>query len=250
MSSFGDGVSHDAPLLALTLTRDPMARAAAPTPYAAGPALAVCGAGMGATMVLAPSLRQAIVPAHLMGRVASTSRTPAMRAAPLGAFPGGWPATAHDVRTPLCAAGGLLLAMTAGTASMTDNRRVEAALRAAARAGPPASGEPAREKTPAPVRGLPRSRRGEGAARPPGGAPSGRVRPRAPESVVGYGQASVRARSRIRAAMFQASSSPRWWRPSRGRPAWARAWAMPGRRRRPWASVKTAFALVCRWPKG
>ncbi|WP_158677327.1 MFS transporter, partial [Streptomyces sp. Mg1] len=46
--------------------------AAAPNPYVAGLALAVCGAGMGATMVLAPSLRQAIVPAHLMGRVAST----------------------------------------------------------------------------------------------------------------------------------------------------------------------------------
>lgn len=47
--------------------------ASAPNPYAAGLALAVCGAGTGATMVLGPSLRQAIVPAHLMGRVASTS---------------------------------------------------------------------------------------------------------------------------------------------------------------------------------
>src|SRR5262249_25869324 len=45
--------------------------AAAPNPYVAGLALAVCGAGMGATMVLGPSLRQAIVPAHLMGRVAA-----------------------------------------------------------------------------------------------------------------------------------------------------------------------------------
>lgn len=120
----------------------------APNPYVAGLALAVCGAGMGATMVLAPSLRQAIVPAHLMGRVASTSRMLAMCAAPFGAFLGGWLATAYDIRTPLYAAAGLLLAMTAITASMTSNRRVEAALRAAAPAGGPAhpaSKEPAQD---------------------------------------------------------------------------------------------------------
>lgn len=111
--------------------------AAAPNPYVAGLALAVCGAGMGATMVLAPSLRQGIVPAHPMGRIASTSRLLAMCAAPLGAFLGGRLATTHDVRSPLHAAGGLLLAMTAVTASMTGNRRVEAALRAAAPAGGP-----------------------------------------------------------------------------------------------------------------
>ncbi len=106
--------------------------ASAPNPYVAGLALAVCGAGMGATMVLGPSLRQAIVPAHLMGRVASTSRMLAMCAAPFGAFLGGWLADAHGVRTPLYAAGALLLTMTTVTASMTGNRRVEAALRAAA----------------------------------------------------------------------------------------------------------------------
>ncbi|WP_052848017.1 MFS transporter [Streptomyces avicenniae] len=111
--------------------------ATATNPYVAGLALAVCGAGMGATMVLAPSLRQAIVPAHLMGRVTSTSRMLAMCAAPVGAFLGGWLATAHGIRTPLYAAGFLLLAMTAVTASMTSNRRVEAALRAAAPTGGP-----------------------------------------------------------------------------------------------------------------
>ncbi|MFJ8982540.1 MFS transporter [Streptomyces sp. NPDC102282] len=111
--------------------------AAAPNPYVAGLALAVCGAGMGATMVLAPSLRQTIVPAHLMGRVASTSRMLAMCAAPFGAFLGGWLATAYDVRTPLFTAAGLLLTMTAVTATMTSNRRVEAALRAAAPAEEP-----------------------------------------------------------------------------------------------------------------
>ncbi|MGW4376797.1 MFS transporter [Streptomyces albidoflavus] len=125
--------------------------ASAPDPYVAGLALAVCGAGMGATMVLGPSLRQAIVPARLMGRVASTSRMLAMCAAPVGAFLGGWLATAYDVRTPLYAAALLLLAMTAVTASLTSNRRVEAALRAAApAAGPehPSPGSAAQESLP------------------------------------------------------------------------------------------------------
>ncbi|MED7931646.1 MFS transporter [Nonomuraea sp. LP-02] len=116
--------------------------ASAPNAYAAGLALAVCGAGMGATMVLGPSLRQAIVPAHLMGRVASTSRMLAMCAAPFGAFLGGWLATTYDLRTPLYAAAGLLLAMTVVTATMTGNHRVEAALR---NARPPAGPDPAEE---------------------------------------------------------------------------------------------------------
>ncbi|MFF4537246.1 MFS transporter [Streptomyces aureus] len=122
--------------------------ASAGNAYVAGLALAVCGAGMGATMVLGPSLRQAIVPAHLMGRVASTSRMLAMCAAPFGAFLGGWLATAYDLRTPLYVAAGLLLTMTAVTATMTSNRRVEAALKAAAPAddpGPAESAEPVRQ---------------------------------------------------------------------------------------------------------
>ncbi|MFD9794132.1 MFS transporter [Streptomyces sp. NPDC059070] len=111
--------------------------AAAPNPYVAGLSLAVCGAGMGATMVLGPSLRQTIVPAHLMGRVASVSRMLGMCAAPFGAFLGGWLATTFDVRTPLYTAAGLLLTMTVITSSMTSNRRVEAALSAAAPADVP-----------------------------------------------------------------------------------------------------------------
>lgn len=92
-------------------------------------------------MVLGPSLRQTIVPAHLMGRVASTSRMLAMCAAPFGAFLGGWLATAYDVRTPLYAAAGLLT-MTAVTATMTSNRRVEEALRGAASPSGPRQPEP------------------------------------------------------------------------------------------------------------
>ncbi|GAA3068402.1 hypothetical protein GCM10020254_10180 [Streptomyces goshikiensis] len=70
-----------------------------------------------------------------------------MRRPPIGAFLGGWLATTYGIRTPLYAAAGLLLAMTAVTASMTSNRRVEAALRAAA-PDHPASEEPAPESAP------------------------------------------------------------------------------------------------------
>jgi hypothetical protein len=61
----------------------------------------------------------------------------AMCAAPFGAFLGGWLASTYDVRTPLYAAACLLLTMTAVTATMTNNRRVEAALRGAASTGGP-----------------------------------------------------------------------------------------------------------------
>jgi hypothetical protein len=86
-----------------------------------------------------------------MGRVASTSRMLAMCAAPFGAFLGGWLANTYDVRTPLYTAAGLLLAMTAVTATMTSNRRVEAALHdAASTRGPghPESDDPAQEGAP------------------------------------------------------------------------------------------------------
>jgi MFS family permease len=119
--------------------------ASAPNAYVAGLALAVCGAGMGATMVLGPSLRQAIVPAHLMGGVASTSRMLAMCAAPFGAILGGGLASTYDLRTPLYAAAGLLLTMTAVTATMTSNRHVESALRRARPGADPADQRAAEE---------------------------------------------------------------------------------------------------------
>ncbi|MFC4998511.1 hypothetical protein ACFPIJ_11770, partial [Dactylosporangium cerinum] len=70
----------------------------------------------------------------------------------IGAFLGGWLASTYDIRTPLYAAAGLLLTMTAVTATMTTNRRIEAALRdAAATGGPsrPESEDPVREGAPA-----------------------------------------------------------------------------------------------------
>jgi hypothetical protein len=67
---------------------------------------------------------------------------------PIGAFLAGWLVTTYDIRTPFYAAAVLLLAMTVITASMTSNRRVEAALRAAAPADSPdhpASKDPAQK---------------------------------------------------------------------------------------------------------
>ncbi|MDP9843636.1 hypothetical protein [Streptosporangium lutulentum] len=66
-------------------------------------------------------------------------------AAGFGAFLGGWLATTYDLRTPLYAAAGLLLTMTAVTATMTGNRRVETALRSARPKADPADQDPAKE---------------------------------------------------------------------------------------------------------
>ncbi|MFC7641841.1 hypothetical protein ACFQX6_13270 [Streptosporangium lutulentum] len=66
-------------------------------------------------------------------------------AAGFGAFLGGWLATTYDLRTPLYAAASLLLTMTAVTATMTGNRRVETALRSARPKADPADQDPAKE---------------------------------------------------------------------------------------------------------
>jgi hypothetical protein len=69
----------------------------------------------------------------------------ALCAAPFGAFLGGWLATTYDLRTPLYAAAGLLLTMTAITATMTSNRRIETALRNAHPEAGPADQHPAKQ---------------------------------------------------------------------------------------------------------
>ncbi|MEC3979099.1 MFS transporter [Amycolatopsis sp. H20-H5] len=106
-------------VLALGLARNPVW---------AGVAFAVCACGMAATMVLGVSLRQAIVPDQLMGRVSAASRLLALSAGPIGAVSGGVLATAAGLRAPYFAGAGVLLSMTLVTASMTSNRKVDAAL--------------------------------------------------------------------------------------------------------------------------
>ncbi|WP_020661015.1 MFS transporter [Amycolatopsis benzoatilytica] len=112
--------------LAFGLARDP---------WFAGAMFAVLGCAMGTTMVLGASLRQVIVPARLMGRVAAATRLVGASAAPLGAVLGGWLAAQAGLRVPYLAASGVLVSMTLVTITMTSNKRVEAAL-ARAKASP------------------------------------------------------------------------------------------------------------------
>ncbi|SEG79910.1 Predicted arabinose efflux permease, MFS family [Actinacidiphila yanglinensis] len=95
--------------------------------YAAG-GFAVLGAAMGATMTLGPSVRQAIVPDELMGRVGAASRLTALSAGPFGALVGGWLAHVAGTRSPFLAGSGILLVMAVLTAPMTSNRRIDAAM--------------------------------------------------------------------------------------------------------------------------
>ncbi|MCX5400301.1 MFS transporter [Streptomyces sp. NBC_00102] len=98
-----------------------------------GLALAVRAAALSATIVLSGSVRQAIVPGELMGRVAAASRLLALGAAPLGALLGGWLATAHGLRAPYLVGAVFLGASTLISLTMTSNRKVEAALAEAER---------------------------------------------------------------------------------------------------------------------
>lgn len=59
-------------------------------PFLGGAALALLGAAMAATMVLGPSVGQALIPAELAGRVGAARRLLSVGAAPLGALLGGW----------------------------------------------------------------------------------------------------------------------------------------------------------------
>ena len=103
-----------------------------PNAWTAGVGEAVLGAAMGATMGLGPAVRQAIVPDHLMGRVAATARLIALCAGPVGAVFGGWLAHVAGLRAPFIVGAGILLAMTVVAARLTSNKRIEAALAEAA----------------------------------------------------------------------------------------------------------------------
>src|SRR2546429_8703449 len=73
------------------------------TPARAGTAMAIYGAASTLWTLLVVSLRQAIVPDRLMGRVTSGFRLSAMGATPPGALGGGVPAHAAGLRAPFLA---------------------------------------------------------------------------------------------------------------------------------------------------
>jgi MFS family permease len=103
-----------------------------PNAWLAGLGEMTLGAAMGVTMGLGPSVRQAIVPDELMGRVGATGRLIALGAGPLGAVFGGWLAHVAGLRAPFIVGAGILASMTIVAARLTNNARIEAALAEAA----------------------------------------------------------------------------------------------------------------------
>ncbi len=101
--------------------------------FAACAFFAVTGAGMGATMVLGPSIRQAIVPNEMAGRVGAAGRLVSLCTFPTGAVLGGWIAEPAGLRAPFVIAACILAATSLLVGTMTNNRKIEAALAEAAR---------------------------------------------------------------------------------------------------------------------
>ncbi|MEU4231587.1 MFS transporter [Nonomuraea sp. NPDC026600] len=89
-----------------------LALAACPNPVTGALAWGGTGAGFAVWNVLSVTLRQREVPAELLGRVNSASRTLSMTAAPLGALAGGALAAVAGLRAPLWIAGIVLAAAT------------------------------------------------------------------------------------------------------------------------------------------
>jgi predicted MFS family arabinose efflux permease len=102
-----------------------------PNAWLAGCGELVMGTAMGTTMVLGPSVRQAIVPDELMGRVGATARLIALSAGPLGAVFGGWLAHVAGLRAPFIVGAAVLATMVVVAARLTSNKRIAAGLAAA-----------------------------------------------------------------------------------------------------------------------
>jgi len=98
-----------------------------------GASFILFGLGFGATMVLVPSVRGAIVPGELMGRVAAAGRLLSWGTYPLGAILGGWIAESIGLRAPFVICGALLTATSLVVGTMTNNRIVETRLAEATR---------------------------------------------------------------------------------------------------------------------
>jgi MFS family permease len=86
---------------------------------------------MATTMVLGPSVRQAIVPDELMGRVGAIARILAFSAGPAGAVLGGWLAHVAGLRAPFLFGAAVLGTMVIVATRLTSNQRIAAALAAA-----------------------------------------------------------------------------------------------------------------------
>lgn len=90
------------------------------------------GFGLGVWNVVAISLRQAITPDELRGRVAATSRMLAWGTQPLGALGGGIIAGVLGLRAPFFFAGAVWIVLLVAVIPIVSNRRIEALREAAA----------------------------------------------------------------------------------------------------------------------
>jgi MFS family permease len=92
------------------------------SPYVAGIMLALFSAGGMVANVVVITLRQAAVPAHLLGRVTSAYRMVVMGALPLGALVGGVVARAIGLTAPLWTAAAIMAVMAVGLLPILTNR--------------------------------------------------------------------------------------------------------------------------------
>lgn len=95
-------------------------------PFSVAALLAVNGVAVVVWNVITVSLRQAIVPAHLLGRVNSVYRTIGWGSIPLGALAGGFLARATNLRVPwFAAAGCALVALVVAITRLNQGAMVE-----------------------------------------------------------------------------------------------------------------------------
>ncbi|WP_244231355.1 MFS transporter [Saccharomonospora piscinae] len=93
--------------------------------WVAAAMMMLTGALMTAEKVVVSTLRQQIVPRHLLGRVLSSSRLVVMIGGPVGAILGGVLATVFTVQTPYVACGVFLILVTLMFYPMLNNRALE-----------------------------------------------------------------------------------------------------------------------------
>jgi MFS family permease len=112
----GSIVLFGAPFLVLAATSNA---------YLAGAMMVVSGLGEGAWGVLTMSLRQAVIPDHLLGRVLSAFRFVGWGSLSLGAVLGGVAAHAFGLRAPIIAAGVIILVTAAATTPFLSTTAIQ-----------------------------------------------------------------------------------------------------------------------------
>jgi MFS family permease len=94
------------------------------SPALAAPLLATSGAAFMVWNVVSVSLRQALTPDRLLGRVTSLYRLMGLGAMPLGALAGGALGNAFGIRTPFLAGAPVLILAALGTARFIGNKAI------------------------------------------------------------------------------------------------------------------------------